>query len=99
MELGKVIVPVARLPLAAASPAPETEPAGDFAAMLGRALDRVRQAQVLADDGARAVAMGLPVDLHDVVLASEQATLLLQLATQVRNRALEAYLEIIRMPL
>ncbi|NLZ53273.1 MAG: flagellar hook-basal body complex protein FliE [Thermoanaerobacteraceae bacterium] len=37
------------------------------------------------------------VDLHDVVIAGEKARLSLELALQIRNKAMEAYQEIMRM--
>lgn len=38
-------------------------------------------------------------DIHEVMLALEQASLALQLAVQVRNKVIEAYQEISRMQL
>ena len=40
---------------------------------------------------------GKPVDLHQVMIAAEQAGLALQLTVQVRNKIIEAYQEISRM--
>ena len=40
---------------------------------------------------------GEDIDLHDLVIAGEKAQLTLELAVQVRNKALEAYQEIMRM--
>jgi len=37
------------------------------------------------------------IDLHDVVIAGEKARLSLELALQIRNKAIEAYQEIMRM--
>lgn len=37
------------------------------------------------------------VDLHDVVIAGEKARLSLELTLQIRNKAMEAYQEIMRM--
>jgi flagellar hook-basal body complex protein FliE len=36
-------------------------------------------------------------NIHDVVIAQEKASLSLQLALQVRNKAVEAYQEMMRM--
>ena len=46
-----------------------------------------------------ALASGQAPDLHSVTIAAEKATLSFQLAVQVRNKALEAYQEIMRMQL
>lgn len=37
------------------------------------------------------------IDLHNVVIAGEKAKISLELALQVRNKAMEAYQEIMRM--
>lgn len=41
--------------------------------------------------------IGEDVDLHDIVIAGEKAKLSLELTLQIRNKALEAYQEIMRM--
>ena len=43
------------------------------------------------------LAAGEPVELHDVMIAMEEADLSLRLALQVRNKLVEAYQEIQRM--
>jgi len=45
----------------------------------------------------RESAAGGPVDLHDVMIAMEKADISLRLLVQVRNKALDAYQEIMRM--
>ncbi|MFA0730949.1 MAG: hypothetical protein BKPUNTRY_000480, partial [Candidatus Fervidibacter sp.] len=40
-----------------------------------------------------------PVELHEILLAAEKANLSFQLLLSVRNRLLEAYQELTRMPL
>jgi flagellar hook-basal body complex protein FliE len=50
-----------------------------------------------ADATAVTMAAGGPVDLHDVMIASEKAALGFQLALQLRNKVVEAYQEIMRM--
>lgn len=50
-----------------------------------------------ADRLTRASAAGGPVDLHDVMIAMEKADISLRLLVQVRNKALDAYQEIMRM--
>ena len=73
-------------------------PAGaDFGSVLGRAVDQLQDTQNRADALATDLASGRAVDLHEVVLASEEAQLTFQLAVQVRNKAVEAYQEIMRM--
>ena len=43
------------------------------------------------------LALGDGLELHQVMLAAEQASLSLQLTVQVRNKILEAYQEVMRM--
>lgn len=78
---------------------PAAAAGGDFAAWLGRSLAAVEEAQRAADQAALSLAAGEAEDLARVVLAQERATLMLSLTVQTRNRMLEAYQEIMRMPL
>ena len=41
--------------------------------------------------------LGDEIDLHNVVIASEKARASLELTLQIRNKAMEAYQEIMRM--
>ena len=50
-----------------------------------------------ADAGMTRLAKGEAVSLHEVMLSMEEAKLQFQLVTQIRNRVLEAYQEILRM--
>lgn len=82
------------------------EPAGaasgsrtSFSEYLREALNGVEAAQRAAARAGDRLAAGQVTDLAQVVIASEKATLSLQLLVSVRNRALEAYQEIMRMPL
>lgn len=59
-------------------------------------LDRLQQE---ADSQTMALAAGEPVELHDVMLAQDRASLSLQLALQVRNKLVEAYQDVMRMQL
>ena len=85
----------------AASAGPtEAEPAREgpsFLEVLGSALDEVQASQRRADDLVARLLTCEDVAPHEVILAVEQANLTLQMALQVRNRALEAYQEIARM--
>lgn len=88
------LTPIA--PLAGAGTAEPASGAG-FAEQLARALDQVNRLQLDADRQAELLATGELKDLHSVVLAAQKAELALQLTIQLRNKALEAYQEIIRM--
>jgi flagellar hook-basal body complex protein FliE len=68
-----------------------------FAGELGKALSAVEQVQKEADREAEKVALG-GGNLHETALALEKADVALRLATKVRNKVVEAYQEVMRMP-
>jgi flagellar hook-basal body complex protein FliE len=78
--------------------APGAQP-GSFLDFLHKAMDSVNQAQVQADQAATALAAGQIQDLSQVTIAAEKAALMLQLTVEVRNKVLDAYQELMRMPL
>lgn len=69
-----------------------------FVEVLKEAIGRVNSSLLQADESARMLATGEITDIHDVMIATEKANLSLQLMVQVRNKVLEAYQEIMRMP-
>lgn len=71
--------------------------AGDFGAWLERSMARLNRDLAQADAGLEQLAAGEAQNLHQVMIALEEARLGLQLAVQVRNRLLEAYQEVLRM--
>jgi len=70
-----------------------------FSDYLRQAIKEVDNLQKEADKAAIGVVTGEISDLHQAVLAAEKAMLSLQLTLQLRNKALEAYQEIMRMPI
>jgi len=70
---------------------------GDFGEMLGKALDTVSSSQVKADNLAVQAATGDLAAIHDFTVASTEAQILTQLTVEVRNRAVEAFNDIMRM--
>jgi len=64
---------------------------------LTKALEQVNTQQVQAEKLSAALATGQAPDLHSVTVAAEKAAISFQLAVQVRNKAMEAYQEIMRM--
>lgn len=81
---------------AAASPAQVTK---SFSSVLTDALDKVNQAQVESAKLTDKFAAGQIEDPHQVMIAGQQSTILLQMTMQVRNKVIESYQEIMRMPL
>lgn len=75
------------------SPAPvEQAPAagGGFGDMLGNSIQSLGQAQEDASAAARDLATGQAADPTAVVMAVERAQLAMQLASQIRTKAVEA---------
>ena len=70
-----------------------------FGRALTQAVETLNQIQQEADAQGVQLATGEPVELHDVMLAQDRASLSFQLAVQVRNKLVEAYQDIMRMQL
>ncbi|MCM8749722.1 flagellar hook-basal body complex protein FliE [Thermomicrobiaceae bacterium CFH 74404] len=68
-----------------------------FINLLSNAIADLNASISHADQLAIQMAAGREVDLHQVMVALETATIGLQTALQIRNRALEAYREIMSM--
>ena len=72
---------------------------GNFAELLQGMITQTTQAQGKAESLTLAATQGQNVPLHEVVQAITEAQLTLQTLTSVRDKAVEAYQEIIRMPI
>jgi flagellar hook-basal body complex protein FliE len=70
---------------------------GGFGKALSDELGKLEASQADATQKAQQLATGQATDVSAVVTAVERASLEIQLATQVRNKAVEAYQEIFRM--
>lgn len=65
-----------------------------FSGSLNGGLTSVNNNIEAANKAQEALAMGEDVSVHDVMIASEKATLSLQMAMQLRNKLMSAYTEI-----
>lgn len=72
-------------------------PAQSFGSMLTDKISGLNQALEDSSKAAQAVATGQSMDISTVTTQIEKASLEFQLASQIRNKALEAYQEIFRM--
>jgi flagellar hook-basal body complex protein FliE len=72
-------------------------PNDNFASMLSRGLESVQGMQTKADDLAVKVADGTLQDPAQYTMAANEASLGLQLTLAVRNKAVDAFQEIMRM--
>ena len=69
----------------------------DFGNMLQNELNKVNQQQFKADESVKGLFTGEVKDLHQVLVAMEEAGLSMQYTLEVRNRLLEAFQEVMRM--
>jgi flagellar hook-basal body complex protein FliE len=74
-----------------------TKPSEGFGDTLGKALNDVNDLLTGADKKASEMAVGKSENLHDAMINFEKAESAFKLLVQVRNRALDAYHEIMRM--
>jgi len=77
--------------------APDPEAAGGPATSAGRFAESFAQVLEKADTSARAAMTG-DADPHALVAALSEAQLAVETAVAVRDKVVEAYLEILRMP-
>lgn len=95
--IGPIAIPaVPPVSTPAADAATSTAPGG-FAAALDHGLGQLQQAQTKADNLAVQAATGDLTDVHDYMIASTEAGLATQLTAAVRNKAVDAFNEIMRM--
>lgn len=72
-------------------------PTSDFAKLLANQVSSLEASQQAADQAQQALATGQTNDVTSVVLATNKANLDLQLATNVRDKLVEAYTSIMTM--
>jgi flagellar hook-basal body complex protein FliE len=70
---------------------------GGFGSMLKNEMSRVNQMQMTANDNMQDYATGGEIPLHQVMMSVNKAEMSLKLATQVRNKMVNAYQDIARM--
>lgn len=72
---------------------------GSFADAIGAAVSQVETAQSDARTASANLLVGGQGDVHNVALAAQRAELSLEMFLQVRNKFVQAYQEIMRMPM
>ncbi|KJV07840.1 flagellar hook-basal body complex protein FliE [Methylocucumis oryzae] len=83
-----------------AKPAPDTAINTDFGALLKQSIDNVNNLQQNAGKLTEAFEIGAPnVTLAEVMVASQKAGVSFQAMLQVRNKLVEAYQDVMNMPL
>jgi flagellar hook-basal body complex protein FliE len=68
-----------------------------FGQALASSIDKLDQTQAAADQQTQALATGQATDVSSVVMSVEKASLEVQLATQIRTKATDAFTQIMQM--
>ncbi|MBM6401465.1 flagellar hook-basal body complex protein FliE [Phycicoccus sonneratiae] len=74
-----------------------TQGAG-FGQAMANGLEKLDQLQKVSDTKAVEAVTGQLTDVHDYTIAANEAAVATQLTVAVRNKAVEAFTEIMRMP-
>lgn len=69
-----------------------------FSEFLNNAMNQVNDIQKESEALNEAFALGMTDNIHQVMIASEKAEMAMQFTLQIRNKVLDAYQEIMRMP-
>ena len=106
MEIDSVLAQIrslsAQTRIGGTAPSNETQQTGasQFATMLRKGIDQVNQTEQSATALADKFERGVPgVDLPQVMLEMQKATVSFRALTEVRNRLVTAYQDIMNMPL
>ncbi len=70
----------------------------NFGTFLKEAINDVNTHQVESDRMTEKLVLGKEVELHEVMIAAQKASIALNATMEIRNKVVEAYQEIIRMP-
>jgi flagellar hook-basal body complex protein FliE len=76
---------------------PVDEALTDFGTVLSNALGTLNQKEAVANSAISSLAAGEDIEIHQVMLAMQEADISFQLALEVRNKVVEAYQEVMRM--
>ena len=77
--------------------APAKASGADFQGALSKVLDQVQSLQEKAATAQERLVAGGTEEIHDVMIAAEEASVAFELMMEIRNKMLDAYHEIMRM--
>lgn len=80
-----------------AAPVTPYEAQQTFANTLKNAISSVNEQQLTSDTMTNKLITGQDVDLHEVMISAQKASITLNTTIEVRNKVIEAYQEIMRM--
>ena len=97
--IGAVTGALPTLPTMPTTPtAAVADPTASFGSMLGNAMDGLQATQAKADNLAVQAVTGQLTDVHDYMIAANEAKLATDMVVTIKNKAVEAFNEIMRMP-
>ena len=96
LPIGSIASPIAT-PLARPTPNAAPAASGSFGDSLARLVNSVETSDQAANNAVQGMLDGTG-DVHDAMIALQRAELTLQLTVQVRNKLVQAYQDIMRMP-
>jgi len=73
-------------------------PQANFARQLQNAMQEVQSLQVQRDEMVDDMVTGKTTEVHDVMIAAKESQLAFELLMEIRNKLLESYQELMRMP-
>ena len=86
-----------RLPEGPAPKANVGQAMDDFGQILGAAINSLTAKETTANQSIAALSAGQDIELHQVMIAMQEADIAFQLAMEVRNKLVEAYQEVTRL--
>ncbi len=75
------------------------EPDGKFTDVFGKLINSVNSIQQESAQAQELLATGEAADLHQVMIAVEEAGITMDLFLEIRNRLLEGYQSLVKMPM
>jgi len=97
METTPIITSSPPLVLNKTSGSEVSDAASNFGNILNSTIEKVNQTDLNGDKAITQLHTGEAQNLHEVVLAVEEADMAVRMLVQMRNKALEAYNEIMRL--
>ena len=79
------------------TPAAQSAPGKSFVRTLTEAVSQVNKMQLDSAESGKNLSQGTAQSIHKVVLEAEEASLSMQLVVSLRNKAMDAYQEVMRM--
>jgi flagellar hook-basal body complex protein FliE len=95
--LGLIPSGLSRTPGTAGASVTAGDAGGDFSSTLKDLLGKVDESSEGANDAVAKMVSGTG-DVHEAMIALQQADMMLQMTVQIRNKLVQAYQDVMRMP-